>query len=247
MFLKKEAEIDKNNIPKHIAIIMDGNGRWAEKRGLSRSIGHREGSRTLRKVVDACYDLGVRYLTVYAFSTENWSRPKDEVDELMRLLLEYLRNAEKELKGKNARIRIIGERKGLSDEIIAKIDRVENNTKHFTDFDFIIALNYGGRQEIVEAVKRLVEDEKSGKIAEIDEEAVSKALYTDGIPDPDLLIRTSGEMRLSNFLIWQCSYSELFFSDVLWPDFYESRLREAIHSYQGRQRRFGGVECKPEL
>ena len=243
MLFNKKKELDKNNIPKHIAIIMDGNGRWAEKRGLSRSMGHREGSRTLKKIVEECYRLGVRYLTVYAFSTENWSRPKEEVDELMKLLLEYLRNAEKELAGKNVRIRVIGEKKRLPEEIVNEIKRVEKNTEHIEGLDFIIALNYGGRQEIVEAVARLVEDAKAGLVSSIDEDALSKRLYTEGIPDPDLLIRTSGEMRLSHFLIWQSSYTEFYFCDVLWPDFSAANLRDAIISYQGRQRRFGGVKC----
>ncbi len=243
MLFNKKREIDRNNIPKHIAIIMDGNGRWAKKRGLTRSMGHREGSRTLKKIVEACYQLGVRYLTVYAFSTENWSRPKEEVDELMKLLLEYLRNAERELAGKKVRIRVIGEKKHLPEEIIKEIKRVEENTENIEGLDFIIALNYGGRQELVEAVSNLVEDAKAGLISEIDEEAISERLYTNGIPDPDLLIRTSGEMRISNFLIWQLSYSEFFFCDVLWPDFSEVNLNDAIISYQGRQRRFGGVKC----
>lgn len=243
MIFNKKIEIDKDNIPAHIAIIMDGNGRWAKKRGLSRSIGHREGSRTLKRIVEACYQLGVRYLTVYAFSTENWSRPKEEVDELMKLLLEYLRNAERELKGKNVRIRVIGEKRRLPQEIIQEIDRVENNTKNIKGLDFIIALNYGGRQEIIEAVSRLVEDFKEGSISEINEDIIAQRLYTNGIPDPDLLIRTSGEIRISNFLIWQLSYSELYFCDVLWPDFSEKHLKEAILSYQNRQRRFGGIKC----
>ena len=243
MFLRKDTEIDKNNMPAHIAIIMDGNGRWAKKRGLSRSIGHREGSRTLKKIVESCYNLGVKYLTVFAFSTENWSRSKEEVDQLMDLLLEYLRNAENELKGKNVRIRVIGERKGLSEEILTQIDRVERNTSHIKGLDFIIALNYGGRQEIVNAVSKLVEDKMAGRISEIDMDAVSERLYTSEIPDPDLVIRTSGEMRLSNFLIWQCSYYEFYFCDVLWPDFNENHLKQAICAYQSRQRRFGGVKC----
>lgn len=243
MLFNKKKELDINSIPKHIAIIMDGNGRWAKKRGFTRSMGHREGSRTLKKIVEACYQLGVKYLTVYAFSTENWSRPQEEVDELMKLLLEYLRNAEKELAGKKVRIRVIGEKKNLPDEIVKEIERVEKNTENIKGLDFIIALNYGGRQELVEAVSRLVEDFDAGLITEINEKAISERLYTNGIPNPDLLIRTSGEMRLSNFLIWQLSYSEFYFSDVLWPDFSENHLKEAIISYQGRQRRFGGVKC----
>ncbi|NMA67041.1 MAG: isoprenyl transferase [Clostridiaceae bacterium] len=243
MFKKKIKNLDMNKIPQHIAIIMDGNGRWAKKRGLSRSVGHREGSATLKKIVEACYNLGVKYLTVYAFSTENWSRPKEEVDELMKLLLEYLKNAEKELKGKNIRIKVIGDRNRLPDDIVSEIERVEKNTSHIKGLDFIIALNYGGRQEIVDAVASIVNDAKNNKITEMNEEIISQRLYTNGKPDPDLLIRTSGEIRLSNFLIWQSSYSELFFCDVLWPDFTQKHLEEAILSYQGRQRRFGGVKC----
>lgn len=243
MFFGKKGEIDTNNIPEHIAIIMDGNGRWAKKRGLSRSMGHREGSRTLKKIVEACYQLGVKYLTVYAFSTENWSRPKEEVNELMKLLLDYLRNAERELAGKKVRIKVIGEKKKLPAEIIKEIERVEKNTENIEGLDFIIALNYGGRQEIVEAVSKLVDDFGAGVLTEINEDTISERLYTKNIPDPDLLIRTSGEMRISNFLIWQLSYSEFYFCDVLWPDFSETHLKDAIKSYQGRQRRFGGVKC----
>lgn len=238
--LDKSKEEEQQQI-KHIAIIMDGNGRWAKKRGLSRSMGHREGSKNLRKIVEACYNMGVRYLTVYAFSTENWARPKAEVDELMRLLLDYLRNAEKELKGKDVRIRVIGEKYPLSKEIVNEIERVENATKNRKTLDFIIALNYGGRQEIVNAVSRILEDAKEGKLIEVNESEISRRLYTSEIPDPDLLIRTSGEMRVSNFLIWQISYSEFYFSDVLWPDFSEKHLKEAILTYQSRQRRFGGI------
>lgn len=238
-----KSEIDNENLPRHIAIILDGNGRWAEKRGMSRSRGHREGSKNLKKIVEACYKLGIRYLTVYAFSTENWSRPKDEVDDLMKLLLDYLRNAEKELRGKDIRIRVIGEKTNLSKEIISEIDRVEKNTRNKKTLDFIIALNYGGRQEIVEAVSRLVDDVKAGEVSIINEKEIAGRLYTNGIPDPDLLIRTSGEMRISNFMIWQLSYSEFYFSDVLWPDFSENHLREAIFVYQNRQRRFGGIKC----
>lgn len=243
MLFKKAEKIDKDKIPQHIAIIMDGNGRWAKKRGLSRNIGHREGSKNIRKIVEACYNLGVRYLTVYAFSTENWLRPKEEVDQLMKLLLEYLKNAEQELKGKNIRIRVIGSKENLSEDIKNEIVRVQENTSHIQGLNFVIALNYGGRQDIVEAVKSIAQDIKAGKTVEINESLITNRLYTNQIPDPDLIIRTSGEMRLSNFLIWQSSYSEFYFSDVLWPDFKENNLLEAIMSYQERQRRFGGVKC----
>lgn len=243
MGLRNKITIDREIVPEHIAIIMDGNGRWAKKRGLSRNIGHREGSRTLKKIVQACHDMGVRYLTVYAFSTENWARPKEEVDQLMKLMLDYLRNAENELKGKNVRIRVIGSKKDLSQEIIDEIHRVEANTEHFDEMTFIIAINYGGRQDIVDAITRMFEDIKQGTLTEgdIDMTRLSERLYTSGIPDPDLLIRTSGELRLSNFLIWQCSYSELYFTDVLWPDFTVKHLNDAILHYQSRHRRYGGL------
>ncbi|MCX7774373.1 MAG: isoprenyl transferase [Clostridia bacterium] len=241
MLFKKKIEIDSSKIPKHIAIIMDGNGRWAKKRGLSRNFGHKEGSRVLKKIVRASHNLGVKYLTVYAFSTENWQRPKDEVDQLMKLILEYLRNAEEELKDHSVRIRVIGNRKGLPAEMQDEIERVEANTRNIEGLDLVIALNYGGRQEILEAVSELVAEASSGKAVEITETALAKRLYTKDIPDPDLIIRTSGEMRLSNFLLWQGTYAELFFTNVLWPDFTEEHLQEAILSYQNRQRRFGGV------
>ena len=241
MFFKKKIELDRDRIPAHIAIIMDGNGRWAKQRGLSRSMGHREGSRTLRKVVEACYHLGVKYLTAYCFSTENWSRPSEEVDQLMKLLLEYLKNAEEELKDKKVRIRVIGDRNRLSAEMQEQIRQTEQNTAHVEGLEFVIALNYGGRQELVSAIQSISEKKAAGELSEIDEKTVSQHLYTHDIPDPDLLIRTSGEMRLSNFLIWQCSYSEFYFTDVLWPDFSEKHLKDAILAYQKRQRRFGGI------
>jgi undecaprenyl diphosphate synthase len=240
---KNTIEPDPNAIPAHIAIIMDGNGRWAKKRGLSRSMGHREGSRVLKKIVEASYNLGVKYLTVFAFSTENWARPKEEVDQLLNLMLQYLRNSENELRGEPVRIRIIGDRTGLPADFVREIERVENNTAHLDGLTLVIAINYGGRQDIVNAAARLADDVKAGKLgeSEINAEALAARLYTAGIPDPDLLIRTSGEIRMSNFLIWQCSYSELYFTDVLWPDFTERHLREAILHYQGRQRRYGGL------
>ncbi len=242
-FFNKKMTLDKNKIPRHIAVIMDGNGRWAKKRGLDRSIGHREGARAVRKVVEAAYDIGVRYLTVFAFSSENWSRPKEEVDELMRLYLEYLKNAENETSDKNIRVRIIGSREGLSKEIIDQIHKVEKNTLHKDRMELIIALNYGGRQDILQAVNRIVEDIDKGVLEKdkITEEVINNRLYTWEVPDPDLLIRTSGEMRISNFLIWQCSYTEFYFSPVLWPDFRERHFHDAIMEYQNRNRRFGGV------
>lgn len=237
------AKIDKERLPVHIAIFMDGNGRWATKRGLPRSAGHREGSETLRKIVKCCGEIGIKYLTVYAFSTENWNRPKDEVDALMDLLLEYLKNAEKEIGGKNVRISVIGSKDRLSDEIISEIDRVAKNTAGNNGLNFIIALNYGGRSEIVDAVKSIAREVAERRLAidDINEQIVSDHLYTSDIPDPDLVIRPSGEQRISNFLLWQSSYAEFWYSDILWPDFREHHLLKAIADYQGRNRRFGGV------
>lgn len=235
--------LNPETMPRHIAIIMDGNGRWAKKRGLSRSIGHREGSRVLKKIVEECYNLGIRYLTVFAFSCENWSRPKEEVDQLMKLMMEYLKNSENELRGKPVRIRVIGDRAGLPAEMVSEIERVEQNTAHLDGLDLIIAINYGGRQDILNACKKVVEDFKNGLITESDitMSAFADRLWTAGIPEPDLLIRTSGEIRFSNFLIWQSAYTELYFTDVLWPEFSKKHLHEAIVHYQGRQRRFGGL------
>ncbi len=235
--------IDNDNIPLHIAIIMDGNGRWASKRRLPRSAGHRAGAENLKKIVRASDAIGIKFLTVYAFSTENWNRPKDEVDGIMALLLEFLKNAEKEIGGSNVRIRVIGEKSNLSDEIKNEIDRVTENTKSNDGLTLIIALNYGGRNEITNALKKISASVKEGSLEpdDIDEDLISSNLYTIGIPDPDLIIRPSGENRISNFLLWQSSYSEFWFSDILWPDFSKNDLMSAIQDYQKRNRRFGGV------
>ena len=242
---KKEysAKIDGNNIPKHIAIIMDGNGRWAKKRGLPRSAGHKAGADSLKKIVTACNNMGIKYITVYAFSTENWSRPKDEVDYLMSLLLDYLRNAETTLAGENVVIRAIGSRKELSEEIQQQIIKTEEFTKNNTGIVMNIALNYGAREELTNAVKNICADVEEGKITsdEIDDKMIASKLYTRNQPDPDLLIRTSGEIRLSNFMLWQLAYSEMYFTEKLWPDFSVKDLEEAILEYQRRNRRFGGV------
>jgi undecaprenyl diphosphate synthase len=230
-------------VPAHIAIIMDGNGRWAAKRGLPRSAGHREGANTLKRIVRACDEAGVKYLTVYAFSTENWSRPKDEVDILMSLLLEFLKNADREIAGKNIKILVIGDKKGLSNEINREIEGLMSRTAANTGMTLVIALNYGGRSEITEAVRRISRDVRKGglKPDDINEQLISNYLYTSGIPDPDLIIRPSGESRLSNFLLWQASYSEFWYSDILWPDFGKNELLQAISDYQKRNRRFGGL------
>lgn len=230
-------------VPCHIAIIMDGNGRWAKKRGLPRIAGHVEGSRNLKKIVKYCNSIGVKHLTVYAFSTENWSRPKEEVSAIMDLLLNYLRNAEKELGNDNIRINIIGKQEDLPLNIRSEIKRVIELTSKNTGLLLSIALNYGGRDEILNAVNRIVEDVRNGNLKQenIDERIFSSYLYTAGIPDPDILIRTSGEKRLSNFLLWQNAYSEFFFYDEYWPDFKSKHIIETIHEYQKRERRFGGV------
>lgn len=232
-----------STVPTHIAIIPDGNGRWAKKRGLPRNVGHREGSMTLKKVVIYCSKVGIKYLTVYAFSTENWKRPKGEVDALMNLLIEFLRNAEKELAGSNIIIKVIGDVKGLPNELQAEITRVEKMTSVNTGLNLVIALNYGSKLEMLSAVKQLATKVKENKLRvdEIDEAQFEKCLYTAGIPNPDLLIRTSGEQRISNYLLWQLAYSEFWFTKELWPDVKESHIAEALRAYELRNRRFGGV------
>ena len=245
MFFKKHksVRVDKMSFPKHIAIILDGNGRWAKKRGLPRSAGHSMGAKNLENVVRYLKDTSVRYLTVYAFSTENWKRPKDEVDDLMALLEKYLRNYDELLGGEDVRLKIIGRKEGLSDTLIALINEVEEKSKNRKQLTVSIALNYGGRQEICDAAKKIAEDVKSGKIdvSDIDENLFNDYIYTKNIPDPDLIIRPSGEERLSNFLLWQCAYSEFWFSNVCWPDFTPDKLEGAVADFQKRNRRFGGV------
>lgn len=245
MFFKKHksVRVDKMSFPKHIAIILDGNGRWAKKRGLPRSAGHSMGAKNLENVVRYLKDTSVRYLTVYAFSTENWKRPKDEVDDLMALLEKYLRNYDELLGGEDVRLKIIGRREGLSDTLIDLINEVEEKSKNRKQLTVNIALNYGGRQEICDAAKKIAEDVKSGKIdiSDIDENLFNDYVYTKNIPDPDLIIRPSGEKRLSNFLLWQCAYSEFWFSNVCWPDFTPDKLEGAVADFQKRSRRFGGV------
>jgi undecaprenyl diphosphate synthase len=240
---RENISIDPQNIPTHIAIIMDGNGRWAKRRKLPRILGHREGSNVLKKIVAYCDKIGVKYLTVYAFSTENWKRPRKEVDELMELLLEKLKNAEKELGGDQAQIKVIGNIKGLPLEIQNEIKRVEKVTAQNSGICLNIALNYGGRDEIVNTVKEVICDVEKGVINtnDITEEYFSKKLYTWYMPDPDLLIRTSGEKRHSNYLIWQMAYTEFWYTDVLWPDISEAYIDKAIIEYQKRNRRYGGV------
>lgn len=245
MFFKKAKvnDIDLNNLPQHIGVIMDGNGRWAKRRGLPRSAGHKAGADALKKVVTEANNLGVKYITVYAFSTENWKRPQAEVDYLMNLLMDYLINAEKTLAGENVRIRAIGSRKELSDEMCRQIEKTEKLTANRSGIVMNIALNYGGREEITNAVKTICEDVKNGSIdvEDVTEDTIESRLYTAGQPDVDLLIRTSGEVRLSNFMLWQVSYAEMVFVKKAWPDFKPRDLHECIRIFQGRGRRFGGI------
>ncbi len=237
------AEIDKENLPKHIGIIMDGNGRWAKRRGLPRKAGHRIGAQVFEKIVDYCGNLGIHYLTFYAFSTENWKRPADEVEALMVLLEDYLDNGLQKLAGKKTRIHFIGNRDAFSPEFQAKMKHVEEETKGGQELLVNVALNYGGREEILKACRELAQKVKEGAMSadEITEDAISDTLYTGSQPDPDLIIRPSGEYRLSNFLLWQSAYAEFWYSDILWPDFTEKDMEKAILDYQKRNRRFGGV------
>jgi len=252
MFFKKKVsikeeeilrEIDSNNIPKHIAIIMDGNGRWAKKRGLPRTIGHRAGVETIRNIVKASSKIGIKYLTLYAFSTENWKRPKDEVSALMSLLVEFLRKEIDELNSNNVVVQTIGDISQLPEICQKELDRAYDITKDNSGLRLNLALNYGGRDEIVRAINKMFSDFKAEKfkIENIDDMLISSYLDTSGTPDPDLLIRPSGEYRISNFLLWQIAYSEMWFADIYWPDFKPYHLYKAILEYQERDRRFGGI------
>jgi undecaprenyl diphosphate synthase len=237
-------EIDSNSLPKHIAIIMDGNGRWASKRALPRVFGHKAGMEALREVVKACSDIGIKILTVYAFSTENWNRPTDEVSYLMNLLIEYMRKEINELNKNKVKIKILGDISGLPKVTREEVENAARLTENNKGIQFNIALNYGSRAEIISACKRIAEDFKEGKISseEITEDLISEHLFTKGDIDPDLIIRTSGEKRLSNFLLWQSAYSELVFVEEMWPDFNRKHLEKAILEYQNRDRRFGLVK-----
>ncbi len=235
----------KNKKPVHIAIIMDGNGRWAQRRSLPRSAGHKQGAESARRVVKAAMAQGVEYLTLFGFSAENWNRPQAEINELMTLLRFYLRSETADLHKNGARLRVIGDRKRLEPDIVQLIENAEELTRDNTEITVIIALNYGGRQDILQAAQAVaLESLKKGEALEGDElEAVfSKNIMTAGIPDPDMIIRTSGEKRISNFLLWQSAYSEMIFADVLWPDFRQEDLEAAIIEYQQRDRRFGALK-----
>lgn len=230
-------------VPNHIAIILDGNGRWAKKRGMPRSFGHVKGCENLEDVCEVAKELGVKYLTVYAFSTENWKRSKEEVDGLMKLFRNYLKKCIKISQKNNMRVKVIGDITAFDSDIQESIEKLEDFSKDFTDLHFQIALNYGSRDEITRAVNRMLEDQKAGKLeTPVSEDTISDYLDTAGIPDPDLMIRTSGELRLSNYLLWQLAYSEFYFTDVPWPDFKKEELVKAIEKYNERDRRYGGVK-----
>ncbi|MBP1755458.1 MAG: uppS [Firmicutes bacterium] len=231
-------------IPKHVAIIMDGNGRWAKKKMMPRNYGHTQGSKNVEKICEIAYKMGIQYLTVYAFSTENWVRPKEEIDALMKLLGTYLETSIKTSTKNNMRVRIIGDTSKLSEDIKKSIVALEEASKNNTGLNFQVAINYGGRDELLRAAKALAMDVKANitEIDDIDETFFEKYLDTKGVPDPDLLIRTSGEQRLSNFLLWQLAYTEFYFPEVLWPDFDKKELIKAVEYYSSRTRKFGGLE-----
>ncbi|WP_297518813.1 isoprenyl transferase [uncultured Clostridium sp.] len=238
---EEEVAIDMDRIPKHIAIIMDGNGRWAKVRGLARTMGHRAGTETIRRVLRECDKLSVEYLTLYAFSTENWKRPKDEVNAIMKLLVEFLRKEIRGLNENNVKITTIGDLTKIPEFCQTEIEMAKNLTKNNTGVVLNVAFNYGGRDEIVRAIKKCLED-KSLNPKDLTEEKFEKYLDTNGMPDPEIIIRPSGEQRISNYLLWQCAYSEFWYSNINWPDFKEEDLREAIYDFQNRDRRFGGVK-----
>lgn len=234
----------KQQVPAHVAIILDGNGRWAKRRMMPRTYGHIVGCDNLEKICYIARDVGIKYLTVYAFSTENWKRSKEEVDGLMMLFRKYLKKILKSAKENEMRVRIIGDKTGMPEDIQESIDVLEASSAQYDKMFFQIALNYGSRDEILRGVTRMVEDAKAGKLPEgkVTSELFTSYLDTAGIPDPDLLIRTSGEMRLSNFLLWQLAYTEFYFTDVAWPDFHKEELLEAIDYYNNRDRRFGDAK-----
>ena len=232
------------NVPRHIAIILDGNGRWAKQKGMPMGYGHVKGCENLEKVCEYARELGVRYLTVYAFSTENWKRPQEEVDALMKLLRNYMKTCLKTAEKNHIRVRVIGDKTGLAEDIRERIAELEEASKNNDGLNFQIAINYGSRDEMIRAMKKMAADQEKGKLTpeDISEEIFTSYLDTADIPDPDLLIRTSGEQRLSNFLLWQLAYTEFYFADVHWPDFTKEELVKAIEAYNGRDRRYGGVK-----
>lgn len=240
-------EIHPVRIPRHIAIIMDGNGRWAAERGFPRIFGHRNGAIAVRETIQQCGRLGVECVTLFSFSTENWRRPKEEIDALMSLCVAYCQGEQDALKRENIRVRVLGRRAELPEEVRSAIDELERITADCTGPMLCLAINYGSRQEIIDATRSLARDVRDGvlELESIDEASFASRLYTRDMPDPDLLIRTAGEMRVSNYLLWQISYAELYVTDVLWPDFGAAELHEAIRDFASRDRRFGGLEPPP--
>ncbi|MCL2368828.1 MAG: isoprenyl transferase [Oscillospiraceae bacterium] len=238
---KSKLQLDESRLPRHIAIIMDGNGRWAKARGLPRKAGHAAGAENFRAVATHCKEIGIEYLTVYAFSTENWKRPPDEVAAIMALLEKYLREAIAKMERDQVKLKIFGDTSILSEELRTLIAETEEISARFHGVQVNICLNYGGRDEILQAVRRYAAEFAAGSAEPLTEENFSDYLYSAGVPDPDLVIRPSGELRLSNFLLWQTAYSEFYFSDILWPDFGPTQIDRAIQAYQERDRRYGGV------
>lgn len=234
----------ENKVPAHVAIILDGNGRWAKAKGMPRNYGHMQGAKAVEDILEIARDMGIKYLTVYAFSTENWNRPETEVSALMTILRQYLKSSIKKSMKNNVRCRVIGERSKLSDDIQAAIKELEDTTAGNTGLQFTIAINYGSRDEITRAVRKIAARCKDGEFnpEDITEEMIASELDTADLPDPDLMIRTCGEQRISNYLLWQCAYTEFYYTDVCWPDFDENQLRMAVESYAGRTRKFGGLK-----
>jgi len=243
-FIYKNKSMQKKQVPRHVAVIMDGNGRWAQARGLSRTQGHLEGVKRVEEIIKTAHDIGIEFLTIYAFSTENWSRPEDEVSMIMRTFILVLGQKAKELGNNGVRINFIGRRKGVPAEVLKAMDAASGIKVHQSSMTLNIAFNYGARGEIVDAIKSIAHNITEGKIKtdDIDEKLISSHLYTHDQPDPDLLIRTSGEERISNFLLWQLSYAELYFTDKYWPDFNEEQFLKALNTYAQRERRWGGVK-----
>ena len=231
-------------IPQHVAIILDGNGRWAKKRGMPRNYGHVQGSKNVERICEDAYKMGIKYLTVYAFSTENWNRPKDEVDALMKLLRNYMKTCLKTAEKNRMKVRVIGDISRLDEDIRKRILELEKASEHNDGLNFQIAINYGSRDEMIRAMRAMANDVEAGTLAPeaISEKIFESYLDTHDIPDPDLLIRTSGELRLSNYLLWQLAYTEFYFTDVPWPDFNKAEFVKAIEKYNGRDRRYGGVK-----
>jgi undecaprenyl diphosphate synthase len=245
--LARLPDVHPCRIPRHIAIIMDGNGRWAAERGFPREFGHRNGALAVRETVEECGLLGVQALTLYSFSMENWKRPRQEIDALMSLCITYLDGEREAMVREGMRFKVIGRREGLPEEVVRAIESVERVTASNTGPVLCLAINYGSRTEIADAARRIAEDVSAGKLRpdEVDERALASRLYTGDLADPDLLIRTAGEMRISNFLLWQLSYSELYVTDALWPDFSRAELHAAVREFAGRRRRFGGLDATP--